>query len=213
MLVKICGITSEKDALSCVAAGADMLGFVFAESKRKLEVKEARDIIDSLQGNVVKVGVFQNQALAEVVGVSSLLALDYIQLHGDDPPAFCEQLYEKTGIEIIKAISIRGKNDLEDIKRYTLDPISFILLDSREGGKSGGTGTTFPWEIAEGFPGFKKPLIVAGGLDCSNVKEAIQRLSPAGVDVSTGVEWDSKPGLKDITKVRRFISEAKNGTA
>ncbi|MFQ6105138.1 MAG: N-(5'-phosphoribosyl)anthranilate isomerase [Candidatus Glassbacteria bacterium] len=209
MLVKICGITRAVDALASAEAGADMLGLVFAKSPRRIEVEKARRIINQIPYGTAWVGVFQDQTLDETAGINELLGLDYIQLHGREPPEFCNLLFERTGAGIIKAVNVKGLKDLDDIKRYSLDCVSFILLDSQSGEKGGGTGRTFPWEEVEGFDEFGKPLIVAGGLNCFNVREAIRRLAPAGVDVSSGVEVDNSPGIKDISLVRRFISEAK----
>jgi phosphoribosylanthranilate isomerase len=213
LLVKICGITGVEDAILCCEAGADMLGFVFAASPRSVTESRAGSIIHRLPEGVSKVGVFLDQPMKEVEGTASRLGLDFIQLHGDETADFCVELYERTGIGIIKAVCIGDKNDLELLKRYALDSVSFILLDSRVRGNRGGTGKTFPWEVVQGYPGSGNRLIVAGGLTSDNVREAVKKLAPAGVDVSSGVEKKSSPGVKDITKVRRFISEAKAQTA
>jgi len=213
LLVKICGITGAEDAVLCCEAGADMLGFVFTESPRRVTETRADSILESLPGSVSKVGVFLDQPLSEVAGTAARLGLDFVQLHGDEPPAFCRELYERTGIRIIKAVGIRKADDLEVLEQYALDYISFILLDSRVRGKRGGTGTAFPWKTVQNPLAIGKRLFVAGGLTCANVREAVKRFAPAGVDVSSGVEKENTPGVKDISKVRRFISEAKARTA
>jgi len=213
VLVKICGITGVEDAIFCFEAGADMLGFVFAASPRSVTESRAGTIIRRLPEGVSKVGVFLDQPMKEVAGTASRLGLNFIQLHGDESADFCLELYEKTGIGIIKAVCVGDKNDLEQVEQYTLDSVSFILLDSRVKGNRGGTGKTFPWDMVEEYPGPGDRLIVAGGLTCDNVREAVKRLAPAGVDVSSGVEKKSSPGVKDFSKVRRFISEAKAQTA
>jgi len=209
MLVKICGITRSEDATACADEGADMLGFVFAESRRTIDRKTALGIIEKLQGRTRTVGVFQDQRIDDIAETVKFLGLDYAQLHGRETPEMCSRLYERTGTNIIKAVSVESEKDLKLIDIYALDSVSFILLDSQDRGKSGGTGKTFPWEVVQGLTRFEKPILVAGGLSCSNVREVIRTLAPAGVDVSTGVEVDSAPGVKDISKVRRFISEAK----
>lgn len=209
MLVKICGLTTETDAVSCAEEGADMLGFVFAPSPRRISTGQARRIMELLPGEVSTVGVFLDQPLEDVAETARELELDYIQLHGDETPDYCERLARISGTPIIKAITIGKEQDIELAGRYSIDSVSYLLLDSRAEGRRGGTGRTFPWDIADRSVPRGKPLIVAGGLTSSNVREAIRRFSPEGVDVSSGVERGSRAGIKDMDEVRRFIREAK----
>jgi phosphoribosylanthranilate isomerase len=213
MLVKICGISRIEDALICAEAGADFLGFVFARSPRRIDIDAAKHIIKAIPENIPSVGVFLDQAIEEVVATVLTCGIDYIQLHGDETPDYCEEIHSRTGRGIIKAVTIGKDEDLELLRRYTLDSVSFLLLDSRVGDQRGGTGKPFPWEIVEDFDGTVKPIFIAGGLTCSNVKEAITRLRPIGVDVSSGVEKGTIPGVKDEAKVRRFVREAKTCAA
>jgi phosphoribosylanthranilate isomerase len=210
MLVKICGITKSEDALGCARAGADMVGFVFAPSPRKVEAREARRIASPLPVGISKVGVFLDQPLDEVLRACSLAGLDYIQLHGRETPEFCNRVHEMTGAGIIKAVQMGTREDLSGMGTYDLESVSFILLDSPKNGKTPEKKRKSPWMILGGPPPIRKPYFVAGGLTAENVGEAIRKLSPAGVDVSSGVE--SSPGVKDLEKVRRFISEAKSQT-
>lgn len=210
MLVKICGITRGMDALACARAGADMVGFIFAPSPRKVDAALARWAGSLLPEGVSRVGVFQNQPFEEVVRTSSLARIDYIQLHGEESPEFCESVYGATGARIIKAVKIVRGSDPAKLAAYALESVSFLLFDSPKDGRWREGERTHPWEILGEPPRIETPYLVAGGLTAENVGRALSRLSPAGVDVSSGVE--SSPGIKDITKVRRFIGEAKSHT-
>jgi len=198
MLVKICGIQTVEHAKAAVAAGADLLGFVFASSKRQVTAIQARDIISSLPDPVQTVGVFVNETPERMQEIAQTAGLDYIQLHGDEAATVAEALPYK----IIKAFPVTEET-LPIIKDF---PADYYILDSPIGGARGGNGTVFDWDLAKDLPIDRDKIILAGGLSPENIKEAIKRLSPIGVDVSSGVETD---GVKDIYKIQQFIKNAK----
>jgi phosphoribosylanthranilate isomerase len=197
--VKICGITNLEDALIAVEAGCDALGFVFAKSPRQISPVKAKEIIKRLPPFVKTVGVFVNEDPMVVKEVARKCGLDLLQFHGDEPPEYCEDF----DLKIIKAFRIRGKEDIKRIEKYK--NVAAYLLDGFSKDCYGGGGVKFNWELAKEVK--VHPIIVAGGLNPSNVKEVIRKLHPYGVDVSSGVE--SEPGKKDPEKMRRFIQMAK----
>ena len=203
--VKICGITNSEDALAACEYGADALGFIFyKKSPRFIELERVKDIIKDLPPFVTTVGVFVDEDADRISEIADAAKLDIIQLHGSEPPEFCNVFKRK----IIKAFKIqeqgaRGKGQENEIRRYT---VSAYLLDTYKEGVEGGTGETFNWEIAKEAKGFGR-IILAGGLTPENVAEAVETVMPYGVDVSSGVE--QKPGKKDLQKVKNFIERAK----
>lgn len=198
--VKICGITSLDDALTAVECGADALGFIFWEkSPRFITPEEAQRIIKALPPFISIVGVFVNETLDRINAVSSLAGLSCLQLHGDESPEFASSL----GIKVIKAFRVRDKKDIDKAAAYR---VGAYLLDTYREGVPGGTGETFNWEIAVSAKKFG-PVILSGGLNPDNVGDAIAKVAPYAVDVSSGVE--SKPGRKDPDKVSRFIEKVK----
>ncbi len=197
--VKICGITSERDAAVAIEAGADALGFVFyGKSPRALTREAARDIIAKVPPFVTTVGVFVNEAADVIKGLREFVPLDRVQLHGDEDPEFCRGL----GSGVIKALRIKGAEDILVLKDYNA---AAFLLDAFVEGKPGGTATTFDWAIAIEAKRYGR-IILSGGLTPENVAEAVKRAAPYAVDVSSGVE--SSPGVKDPDKIRRFIEES-----
>ena len=200
--VKICGITNLKDALSAVSAGAWALGFVFAESPRRVTPETAKKIISRLPPFVTAVGVFLNHKEDAVEQITDYCRLTALQFHGDESPDYCDRFH---GIAtIIKAFRIRSARDLKKLKYYKVDA---FLLDTWVKGKPGGTGRTFNWELAKEAKEFKKPVILSGGLNKDNVKPAILQARPYAVDTSSGVEIS--PGRKSPVLVRNFINKVK----
>lgn len=195
--VKICGITRLEDAKSAVDAEADALGFVFYhQSARYIQPEKARDIITQLPPFVVPVGVFVNEEASVILRILKATGIQVIQLHGDESPEFCRQF----SIKVIKAFRVQGHSDLHEIvSRYHVDA---ILLDTYSQDTPGGTGKIFPWEMADKVKPYG-PVILAGGLTADNVAEAIRRVHPYAVDVSSGVE--TKPGYKDEVRIREFV--------
>lgn len=199
MKVKICGITDLKTAQSAINAGADAIGFVFAESKRRIEITEAKKIIESLPDSVLKIGVFVNETKETLEFIYQEVGLTHLQLHGDETPEFCRSL----SFPVIKALRVQSEKDVEKIAEYDCD---YILVDSPSGKYRGGNGTTFNWDLM----GSKKidNLILAGGLTIENVIPASSVVKPKMVDVSSGVETNGK---KDEEKIKSFIKKVKLG--
>lgn len=210
LFVKICGITNLEDGLAAAQAGADAIGLVFyPPSWRFLTPAEAARVSSGLGGRAKVVGVFVNPPLATVSDVAREAGLDYIQLHGDEPPDYCSLVKEVTGRGLIKALRIRSA---EDMRRFASEwgeragesrslP-DYFLLDTYVPGVPGGTGASFEWGLARAVS-LPAPVIIAGGLDPENVVTALSQAIPAGVDVSSGVESGRR---KDREKMRRFVA-------
>jgi phosphoribosylanthranilate isomerase len=199
MKVKICGITDLDTALKAVSYGADAIGFVFAESKRKINPILASEIAGNLPPHVEKIGVFVNETKERIEEIVALAKLTMVQLHGDETPEFCASF----SIPVIKALSIGSEEDLEKINQFSND---WLLLDSPSGKYRGGNGTSFNWELCSSSRFPNKRIILAGGLHQENVGKAIEMVKPEMVDVSSGVETEGK---KDLQKIRVFIENAK----
>jgi len=199
--IKIDGITTVNDALQAVECGVDAIGFIFAESPRQVEFDQAIEIAREIPPFVAKVGVFVD---APLLNVKMALAscVDYVQLHGTESPEFVEKLaaMQSRG-KIIKAIHMRGENNLEQLSNYKC--VSAFVLDAYVDGQWGGTGQTFDWSLAKEAVGKGQRIILAGGLTPDNVRDALEMASPYGVDVASGVE--KSPGIKDPDRMRRFI--------
>ena len=201
--VKICGITTQKDALIAAVAGADLLGFIFyPQSPRCVEPEQVRRIIDAVHrasSPVRFVGLFVDEEPETVRRIAADCALDYVQLHGREPPGMVTSLIDR-GIKVIKAFRIRDRASLVEIERYQA---TAYLLDAYVPGRPGGTGHSFDWKLAMAAKGHG-PIIIAGGLTPENVAEAVCTVRPWGVDVASGVE--AAPGRKDSERVQRFIA-------
>ena len=200
MFVKICGITTEEDALLAVAMGADAVGFVFAPSKRQIAVAHTRDIIRRLPPEILTVGVFRNESPSRVVEITNAAGLRAAQLHGHETAEQTKWVRQRVPV-VFKAFSA-GDPDLDHVDDFGADA---VIIDS----PVPGSGEIFDWSLAEGAPDGRR-FILAGGLTAENVAAAIERVRPWGVDVSTGVESDEgAPGSKDVRKVRSFITAAR----
>ena len=199
--VKICGITNMADALAAVNAGADAIGFVFYEkSPRHVTPEQAAKIIRDLPPFVSRVGLFVDATAEEINRVVATTGIDTLQLHGDETPEFCSQFR----LPVLKGVRVRTAESFKNLRRYS---VSAVLLDSFIPGQHGGTGSKFDWGLAIKAKGCGKPLILAGGLNLSNVAEAVAQVNPYAVDVSSGVE--ASPGKKDARKLHDFICAAK----
>ncbi len=200
--VKVCGITSPEDACVAADAGADAIGLVFAESPRNVSVERAREIAAVLPEGILKVGVFVDAGLEEVLRISREVGLDYAQLHGDEGPETVAAVRDG-GVGVIKALRVRDAASLSEIVRYDTD---YFLLDAYNKKLRGGTGTRFDWRLAKAVRGYAN-ILVSGGLSPENVREAIEFFEPYGVDASSSLE--EKPGKKNGERGRRFVSAAK----
>ncbi len=199
--VKICGITSVTDGLAATAAGADMIGLMFYErSPRHVAWATAQAIARALPAHVLKVGVFVDPPVEVVGRAIAECGVTLLQFHGDEPPDFCTQF----GVMSVKAFRIRDAASLAALPAYRTDA---WLLDAFSPAALGGTGEQFNWELAVEAKKPGRPIFLAGGLTPENVAEAVRRVQPFAVDVSSGVE--SAPGKKDPAKMRAFVTAAK----
>lgn len=190
--VKICGVTHLDDARAAVRAGADAIGFVFAPSPRRVTAETAAAIVRELPPLVTTVGVFVDAPTAEIESIVSRTGIDVIQLHGSETPDDCARCARP----VIKRFAVSGDDGASDVaERVTGYRVSAYLLDPGSGG-----GATFPWSLARALHG---PVIIAGGLNPSNVRSALVAARPYGVDVCSGVEC--RPGRKDPASVRAFV--------
>jgi len=197
VFVKICGITSEADALLAVGLGADAVGFIFAPSPRQVAPQAVRRIIERVPPEILTVGVFRNEARTRVVDIVNGIGLRAAQLHGDETAEDTRFVAERIPFTI-KAFPA-GHPNIGRIDEYGVET---VLVDA----ESPGSGEVFDWRVAEGVVDPAR-LIVSGGLHAGNVADAIAHLHPFGVDVSSGVE--SAPGHKDPRKVRAFVMAAR----
>lgn len=199
--VKICGITRAEDALAAADAGADALGFMFVPSSpRCITPAQAAAISRVLPPFIARVGVFVNPTEAEVRGAIRESGIDTLQFHGEETPEFCRGF----GLPVLKAFRVRDTASLKLLAQFQEET---WLLDSFVPGQHGGTGAVFNWDLAATAIQQGGRVILAGGLTPENAAEAVRRVRPYALDVSSGVE--SAPGIKDASKVRRFIEASK----
>ncbi|GDX14029.1 MAG: phosphoribosylanthranilate isomerase [Ilumatobacteraceae bacterium] len=196
MLVKICGITNEEDALLSVAMGATALGFIFAPSKRQVTVGKVADIVKRLPPGVLTVGVFRDHDPKTVVRIVREAGLRGAQLHGRETVSMVDDITADVGW-VMKAV-VAGSPEAEKCDRYRTD---VVLFDS----PTPGSGETYDWGLLTNIPKGVR-CVVSGGLTPDNVADAIATVRPYGVDVCSGVEREA--GRKDATKLRRFVQSS-----
>jgi phosphoribosylanthranilate isomerase len=196
--VKICGITNIEDANTAAELGVDVLGFIFAPSPRKIEPKKARDIIRTIPPFVKTVGVFVNEDPSLIKKLISFCGLDMVQLHGDESPDICQDLMPRS----IKSFWLKDESSLQTISSYC-GKVRAFLFDTYAEDVRGGTGKTFDWDLAIKGKKLGFPIILAGGLNPSNIKEAISAVKPEAVDVNSGVE--KHPGKKDHVAIKKLM--------
>ena len=199
MKVKICGITNLDDALVATELGADALGFVFADSPRRIVLDQVQEIAAGLPPFVCKVGVFVDSGFEEIQRAISIGSLDLVQLHGSEDPDLCRLLAPR----VVKSFRVKDESVLDLLSRYE---VRAYLFDTYNKVLKGGTGQVFDWDIAKSATE-KGRIILSGGLNPDNVMQAVCDVRPYAVDVSSGVE--SRPGKKDHQKLRSFIQAAK----
>jgi len=199
--VKICGITSEADALAAAEAGADAIGLMFYEdSPRHVTISQAKAISKALPKHIVRVGVFVNAEESLVSQAIIDCTLNILQFHGDESPEDCGRY----NVMSLKAFRMKGPETLEAMQEF---PADGFLLDAHVEDALGGTGAIFNWDLAVTAQEFGRPIFLAGGLTVDNVVEVVRKVQPFAVDVSSGVERE--PGKKDAAKMRAFVSAAK----
>jgi phosphoribosylanthranilate isomerase len=201
--VKICGLTRGPDVAAAAELGADAIGLVFyARSPRAVGVEEARALLACSPPFVTSVGLFVNADPDYVRAVLERVPIDLLQFHGDEPPGYCGAF----GRPWIKAVRVRHGVDLLGQRRRYHAALG-LLLDAFDPSAVGGTGRRFDWGLVP--PALAPRIVLAGGLDATNVAEAIRRVRPYGVDVSGGVE--SEKGRKDRVKIAAFMKGVKHG--
>lgn len=212
-IVKICGLQSVEVLKSILHLPIDYLGFVFAKSRRQVTVEQARNLIDYVRVFDTKVpltvGVFVNPTKEELELTQEIVALDVIQLHGQESPDFCKWVKETLQVQVWKVISVSkeplSENITLELSKYS-SYVDLLLMDTA----GGGTGETFAWHVIPAYRDWARqegiPLLVAGGLTQDNVALLMKEYGPDGVDVSSGVETD---GIKDITKITAFVERVK----
>lgn len=197
--VKICGIRSVESALAAIDAGADFIGLNFVPtSKRKINEGTAREIVEAVEGQAMTVGVFQNADSAYVNTLARSLDLDFVQLHGSEDAAYCNQMQTK----VIKALSLKPNDDVSALVREMKElDVSLFLLDRAVQG----SGSVIPVQVAEHLAR-EFEVFLAGGLLPDTVAGVVKKVRPFAVDVAGGIETD---GEEDIVKIKQFIMNAK----
>lgn len=189
--VKICGLSTVEAVETAVLAGADYIGFVFAESKRQVSLEQAHELAKLVTGKTKIVGVFVSPSLEDLEQAIAQVPLDIVQIHG----TFDEALIQKISVPVIRAIQ------LSDQKTKVSSPADFLLFDALVAG----SGQTFDWDLLKDQK-IQQDFFIAGGLTVDNVRQARETFQPYALDVSSGVETD---GRKDIEKIKAFIEGAK----
>ncbi|MGL6341121.1 MAG: phosphoribosylanthranilate isomerase [Waterburya sp.] len=208
MRVKICGITQIEQGQKIAALGVDSLGFICVErSPRYITPEKIRAIAEHLSTTVTKVGVFADHSLSEIITVVNQANLTAVQLHGTESPGFCTELRQllSPNIEIIKAFRLKTAASWQETIVYQ-EVVDTLLLDAYHPQMLGGTGKTIDWQILEQFQP-TIPWMLAGGLTPDNITDALSRLQPDGIDLSSGVE--RSPGDKDLNKVVQLFQNLK----
>jgi phosphoribosylanthranilate isomerase len=195
--VKICGIKTMEEVDIINKYRPDFVGFIFAESKRKVSVENAKSMCESIDKGIRKVGVFVNAGFKNALYTADYCGLDVVQLHGDESPELLIE-FMRSPFEIWKVIRVKDISDIKEIKKFSADR---VLLDTFSQKAYGGTGKTFDWELALEAKKYKS-IILSGGLNNENVKKAVEMVKPYAVDASSSLEEE---GFKTDTRVSEFI--------
>lgn len=201
--VKICGNTNLEDAKLAVSLGADYLGLIFAESKRRITPAQAQTITEALPDFKRFVGVFVNHPAEDVEAIAAQANLRILQFHGEEDPAYCQRFMAQ-GFQVIKTFRIKDASSLKFIHDYH---VTAFLFDSYSKTEAGGTGISFDWNLLSLDSSIREKLFLAGGLHPANLQTAIDRVKPFAVDAVSGVE--KTPGKKDPQLLKQFIHTAK----
>jgi phosphoribosylanthranilate isomerase len=193
--VKICGLTRAEDVKASVTAGADVIGFVFTKSPRRISINTAIRLSGYVPNGVLRVGLFLDQDRSEIDRVLDSVPLDILQFHGRETEQQCSVF----NLPWLKAVAMDNAGSAKLAETEYPGALG-LLLDSHTAGKRGGSGKVFDWSLSAPL---SKPVWLAGGLNAENVGQAIRTVRPYAVDVSSGVE--SAPGIKDSTRISNFI--------
>ncbi|WP_196000379.1 phosphoribosylanthranilate isomerase [Clostridium sp. 1001271B_151109_B4] len=189
--IKFCGLFREKDIEYVNKLNPDYIGLVFAKSKRQVSIKQAIKLKSKLNTNIKAVGVFVNEDIEKVLKILDKNIIDIVQLHGIESEDYIKTIKERSTKEVIKAIKVSCFEDIEVWKDSCAD---YLLLDSGQG-----TGRTFNWDNIQGL---NRPFFLAGGLNLENINEAILKIKPMAIDISSGIETN---GVKDFEKMKEVI--------
>jgi len=201
--VKICGFTRAEDAAYAAQLGVDAIGLVFyPPSPRNVDIDRAVEIVKALPAFVSVVALFVDEQESRIREVLEQVPIDCLQFHGDEPPAAC-RLYDK---RYMKAVRMQGGIDVSDLALQYHDAAG-LLLDAYHPGAKGGTGSRFDWDLIPEH--CVLPIVLAGGLDINNARQAVQTVRPYALDVSSGVETEK--GIKDALKMAAFVREVNEG--
>ncbi len=210
--VKICGLSTPNTIQAAVDAGASHIGFVFYEkSPRNVTAELVADLCAKIPASVIKTGVFVNPGNDQIKSTLAHAPLDLIQLHGEETPERISEIKSRFTLPVMKAVAINCSEHIEQAKTY--ENIADMLLfdakapDTLEGGLPGGNGLSFDWQLIHGTK-WQIPWMLSGGLSADNISQAIDISGAEFIDVSSGVE--SRPGEKNIAKIKAFINEVKN---
>jgi phosphoribosylanthranilate isomerase len=209
VVIKICGLTTPEALDTALAAGADMVGFVFfAASPRHVELATARALGERVRGRALKVALSVDTGDEELAASVAALEPDMLQLHGTESPERVVAVRGRFGLPVMKALPIAERDDLAAVRRYdtVADRLIFDARATRAATRPGGLGKRFDWRLLEGVSA-GVPFMLSGGLDAGNVAEALRITGAPGVDVSSGVE--RAIGEKDLGKIRSFIAAAR----
>ena len=196
--VKICGITSVKDAQLAIKNGASAIGLIFYKpSPRNVSMEIAKEIVESVNGCVPIIGVFVDEDVAVINSILGLVNLDILQLHGRENPQYCQQFK----LPIVKVFRVDSSFDVSILNLFN---VSAFLFDTYQKGLPGGTGDSFDWKLVSNLK-IETPIILSGGLTSNNIMSGIEVVNPSAVDVNSGVE--NCPGEKDAIKLERLFSK------
>lgn len=211
MQIKICGVNTEEAIEAAIQQQVEFLGLVFySPSPRYIDAKKAAALTNKYKGQINFVALFVNPDDEKLERIIPPASFDYIQLHGCETPERVQEIKEKYGLPIIKAMPIESKKSLQKIPLYFKD-VDWFLFDAKPGPNidkmPGGLGRVFDWTILEGYE-CPKPWMLAGGLGCENIEEALSILKPTAVDVSSNLE--DAPGIKSPAKIKEFVKIVRN---
>lgn len=204
MKIKMCGLKRPEDIVYANECLPDYIGFVFAESRRKVSAQEAEKLGRQLDPAIRKVGVFVNEPVRQLISISDEAGIDILQLHGDEGKEYIKEVRKKTGKEIWKAVRVRTAKDIREAEELTADK---LLLDSFSEDSYGGTGKIMDFSVLEQTD-IRMPYFIAGGLTVDNLSEIIEKTGPYGIDISSGIETG---GIKNREKMLQVIQCVRGG--
>ena len=204
MKIKMCGLRRPDDIIYANECLPDYIGFVFAESRRKVSGREAKKLGEQLDPSIKKVGVFVNEPLRSLISISEEAGLDIIQLHGDEGEEYIKEVKHETGKELWKAVRVRMVKDIQEAQRLPADK---LLLDSFSEESYGGTGKVMDFAVLDQAD-IRKPYFIAGGLTVENLPEILKKAEPYWIDISSGIETE---GVKDREKMLKVIQCVRGG--